>query len=480
MKMLKFDLFKKVQNFLFKYNIIFNYYFLSITFLVIFTFILIRIIGSNVLKHEEYILKTEFIKQHKRYTKDIADKIVKYFENLDTLSIIDLINKAGKEDDAAYAYVLNQNKEVIAHTEPSEILKKYKDNFINDKYLKHYVKNISKVWHKEKKFKDKPIIRFTMPIILQFAKDNTFKELDRSSYNDDDLLMELDANDMDSLITNTELILEKEHENNKEFGIVGVFHIAFFSEKLDFISKFSYKQVRIYYIISYILAVLFGFFIGKYLENSFKLADSTLVSLIKEIRTEEINTGLRIDTFKKLFMRINQFVTEYKEISDRSQQDIKDIDRVYDILIPKLCDNLKDSIIITNKHLKVDFINKQALSLLNKKEIIKENINEVLAQYMMVVDEINKVVASGKDKVYCIQTDNKNFNLIPLFIDNSLKKFIIIITDKSKIKGKYIVLEKKWTQREKEGEKTSENTAKGEKKKTEDIKNKISSRLKDI
>ena len=345
---IKYDFLKNFKNFIMKYNITFNYCFLSIVFLLFFTFMLIKIIGNNILKHEAYILKKEFINKNIKFTQEIADKIGKYLENLDTLSIVDLIENIGKKEDVIYAYVLNDNGEVISHTVKSELFKKYPDKFLDKKYLRYFLKNIRKVWYKEREFKGKKIIKFSKPIILQFTKEDVLKELEIIS--SDESAIKTNAGITNMILSNTNATnkisaTKKEDMISKKFYIAGVVHIAFSTEKLQLIQQFSKKRVRIYYYIAYILAIIFGFFIGKYIENSLNIANSTLVSILREESIEKINTQVRFDSFKNLFVTINQFLSRFEDVIASSEKEASVINKVYDLLLSKLCNNIEYGII---------------------------------------------------------------------------------------------------------------------------------------
>lgn len=474
MKKIKLRLKNPFSSIMSRLNIRFNYYFLVVGFCLVFTFLLISIIGNSILNHEKNVIKTQFILEKERYTKKIFDQVNKYLENMDTLPIIDLINKIGKEDDITYAYVLKSNGEVIAHTVQSEMTKTYTDKFLNTKYMDYFKKNLDKVWHKDKDFRGVPVIKFSKPIILQFAEQETLEELELDSMNEDEMIIdEMETNIISSKITNTEKTNQKIQDQNKSFFLAGVLHIAFPSDKLEFIAQSSKRQVMIYYAICYILAILFGYIIGKYLETSFSRANKTLVSVLKEVKPEELQND-HIDTFKTLYATINQFVRQYQQVSDKSGKEVKQIDHIHEQMISKLGDNVEQGIIITNQHLKVDYINTLALSLLNKKDAIKENINEVMDQYMDVIDNINKLIASKKEEMQTVTSVKKTFVLIPIFIDNELKRFIILIKGEQ-TKGK--TAQKK--QKEKAPEKKVAKPGK-EEKQPEDIKSRISSRLKNI
>ncbi len=146
------------------------------------------------------------------------------------------------------------------------------------------------------------------------------------------------------------------------------------------------------------------------------------------------------------------------------------INKVYDLLLSKLCNNIEYGIIITNQYLRINFVNKSAQFLLNKENILDENINDVLNNYPDIIDEINKIVSSHKDKINIIESNKTQFCLVPIMYENILKRFLIIIS--SKEGGKKIRISKS-EQKKVEKEKLIK-----EKKGEDDIKEKISSRLK--
>ena len=108
--------------------------------------------------------------------------------------------------------------------------------------------------------------------------------------------------------------------------------------------------------------------------------------------------------------------------------------------------------------------------MLNKENILDENINDVLNNYPDIIDEINKIVSSHKDKINIIESNKTQFCLVPIMYENILKRFLIIIS--SKEGGKKIRISKS-EQKKVEKEKLIK-----EKKGEDDIKEKISSRLK--
>jgi len=222
----------KIIKFFQQYNLILNYYFISIVFLLLVVGFFINMIGNFILAHETYILKREFINNNKNYTKSIAEKLGKYFENLDTIAIVDLITQIGKKDNVIYAYVVDRSGEVIAHTIKSEMFKKYKDKFINKKYLPYFVKEINKIWYVEREYRGRKIIKFSKPIILHFVKDEVIEELQTIQ--------------KESSINYKQSKNVKNNEVEKNFYIAGAFHIAFSLDKLNLIKKFSKKRVKIY------------------------------------------------------------------------------------------------------------------------------------------------------------------------------------------------------------------------------------------
>lgn len=463
---------ENIIKFLQKYKIIFNYYFLSITFLLLFTMILISLIGNNVLKHEANVLKKEFINKNKRWVLDLSQSIENYLENLDTLSIIDLIDKISKQDEIVYAYVVNSEGEVMAHTEKSEVLKKYKDGFVNKKYLNLFIKNLKKVWLKEGEYKGAPTLVLSKPIILQFAKNKTLQELEQGSYDSDEMTLEAIMNNEEvSSITNQKNQETQEKSEDQKFYIAGAFHTCFSMEKLESLARFSAKQVRIYYIIAYAVAALLGYFVGKYLEGSLFKVNSSLEAFNKGIKVEELNIQNRFDSFKKLFNNINQFIVQHKEKSEKMDGEINEFNQLYYQLISKLCDPLDAGVIITDNYLKVEYINSMALHLINKKELVSRNINDVLDQHLNIIDEINKLIHSNQNKIQHIERGDKIFYLIPLYLRSQLKRFILLIS----LKGKLNL----------EGNLINEGTIEKEDpqhdfKMEEDKKDKISSRLKNL
>jgi len=318
---------KIIINFANTYKLYINYYFIFIGVFVFFTFIIIRITGDNVLKHEAYVLKKEFIKRNEVYTLKTANRISQLFEDLDTISIVDLIEKIGKEEGIVYAYVLNGEGEVIAHTVKSEMFKNYNDKFINKKYLKYFLDHAGKIWFKEREFKGKKIIKFSKPIILQFARKDIMKELSMSA----------------GAVTNQEVSLKSTNtnisgENNRlqgKFYIAGVLHIACSMEKLQMISNFSKKKVRIYYWIAYLLAIVAGYFAGNHFELSIKKINSYIESLLKGREVNPFKTEERIDSFKKIHENLNQVIARLKVQAENrepllNQQEQKDRENLAD------------------------------------------------------------------------------------------------------------------------------------------------------
>ncbi len=455
-------LFSPIKSFLNKYHIVFNYYFLSISFMLFFTFILIKIIGSNILAHEEYVLKKEFIKRNYQFTQKIANRIAKYFENLDTLSIVDLIDQISKSDDVVYAYVLNSKGEVIAHSVKSEMFKKYKDKFLNNENLSFFINNSTRVWYKERIFKGENIIKFSKPIILQFVKEKALEELKK--FNKD---------------SNGNILLDNKKNNNKlsnQFYIAGVLHIAFSMKKLRLISYYSHKRVSIYYYISYIIAILLGFFIGKFLEKSLFQANRTLKDIIDERETEPIKIDNRFDSFKRLFFLINNLIFKIKEYILKEEKIINDIKIVNDNLTLQIINHINEGIIIVNEVLKVEYINKKFLSFIKKdiKEVLNENLAEVFNNNLNIFDEINKVLTDDFKTSQIILVENIKFQILPVVGDNELKKVVILLLND--IDNSPSKKHKKVTKEKREDKKSTEQ----QKKEKNNEKSRITSRLRRI
>ncbi|MBU1076211.1 MAG: hypothetical protein KKH98_02890 [Spirochaetes bacterium] len=463
MKTGKIDIGKIIKNFIKKYNIILNYYLLFIVLFLIFTFILIRLIGVNVLNHEAYILRDEFIKKNQAYTFDIAEKLREHLENLDTLSVVDLIEKVKKEDGVEYVFALNSDGEVIAHSIKSELFKKYSDIYVKKRNLGAFIQNITKVWHKETEYKGKDVIKFSKPIILEFAKEETLKEL------------QLDAKSDSS-------------DNNmlKKFYIAGALHVAFSTEKLKNIFDFSQKRINILYLIAIFIAIVFGYFTGLFFETTFRKADTALNSLISEKSIDELNTESRYDTPRVLFSTINKLIAKYQDMTVDQEDSIVRINQINETVISELSEHVDHGVIIANEHLKVGFINTRALDLLSKKKGAGENINEILDKHMKVVDDVNKLVSSKGTDIQTSRSGKNSFYLIPIFIKQHFVRFLIVISSGNtvqKIKKDPIVVtqkdkkvKSKARSTQKEEEKIKEKKVKDE----EDPGSKISSRLRNI
>ncbi len=308
------------KKFFIKYNITFNYYFISIALFLTFTFIITTIVGDNILKHEAYVFKKEFIKKNEENTLEAADKVRKYFEQLDTLAIVDLIENLGKDDNVVYAYILNNNCEVIAHTIKKEMYNKYEDKniakFVDKKHLKYFLKNIKKVWHYDEEFKGREVIRFSRPMVLQFTKDDIIKELtisDTGLRGDADIKVAANSNTEAGSLSNEKRIKKEKDDKYKKFYIAGALHTAYSTEELQRLSAFSGKKVLIFYCIAYLLAIIFGYFIGKHLEDSIDKLNTALNALKEDEKVDTFNTKKRIDTFKKLQININQLIEKDKE-----------------------------------------------------------------------------------------------------------------------------------------------------------------------
>ncbi len=307
-----------IKRFLIKYNIILNYYFISIALFLAFTFIIITIVGDNILKHEAYVFKKEFIKKNEEHTLRAADKVRKYFEQLDSLAIVDIIENLGKDDNVVYAYILNNNCEVIAHTIKKEMYNKYEDEniakFVDKKHLKYFLKNIKKVWHYDEEFKGREVIRFSRPVILQFTKDDVIKELTISDARQKDADIKVTANpNATGSLSNEKRIKKEKDDIDKKFYIAGALHAAYSTEELQRLSTFSSKKVLIFYCIAYLLAIIFGYFIGKHLEDSINKLNTALNALKEDEKVDTFNAKKRIDTFEKLQIVISQLIEKHRE-----------------------------------------------------------------------------------------------------------------------------------------------------------------------
>ncbi len=454
---------KLIKDFLVKHNITLNYYFISITIAFLFTFFLIRIVGDNVLKHEAYVFKKEFIKGNEKYTRQTADKIRDYFEELDTIAIVDLIENLGKEENVVYAYVVNNGNEVIAHTVKSEMFKKYEDKFANKKYLEFFVSNITKVWHKEREFKGKNTIKFSKPIILQFAKEDIIEELSittksvssqsQQSLSANNTAVSANSNVADAGTANQKKKDEQEGDISRKFYIAGAFHIAYSTEKLQMISQFSKRKVSIYYYIAYLLSIVLGYFIGKHFETSIIRIDSSLNAILKDKETELFRSENRLDTFKKLQSISNQLINKFKDYTRSVEDKTEEANKINDLLLDQFISNISEPVIIVNELLKVEYINAKALDFLNKekKNVINENLAEAFSNDLDVFDKINNSISSELNEVKEIKTPKRAVYLVPVNVNNSLKKLVIIMSTGDESKS-----DKKQSKKEQKPEKKHE------------------------
>ncbi|HEC92103.1 MAG TPA: hypothetical protein ENI51_03785 [Candidatus Atribacteria bacterium] len=413
----------KIIKFFQQYNLILNYYFISIVFLLLVVGFFINMIGNFILAHETYILKREFINNNKNYTKSIAEKLGKYFENLDTIAIVDLITQIGKKDNVIYAYVVDRSGEVIAHTIKSEMFKKYKDKFINKKYLPYFVKEINKIWYVEREYRGRKIIKFSKPIILHFVKDEVIEELQTIQ--------------KESSINYKQSKNVKNNEVEKNFYIAGAFHIAFSLDKLNLIKKFSKKRVKIYYIFSYMFIILIGFLVGKFLETTIRKVNTNLLGILNDEDVNMLEVENRIDSFKRLFITVNSLTDKYKKQYETYIAEIDKINKVNDATIMGLISNIDKGVIIVSNLLKVEYVNDIALNVLKKekKAVIGENVSEVLEKYYNVFDELNKILTSKelKGNLKIVESGGANFYIIPIVLNNEMEKIIIFI-DSGRIK----------------------------------------------
>ncbi len=435
---------KLIKNFLIKHNITLNYYFLSIVLAFLFTFLLIRIVGDNVLKHEAYVFKKEFIRDNEKYTRRTADKIGNYFEELDIIAIVDLIEDLGKEENVVYAYVLNSEGEVIAHTVKSEMFKKYEDKFVNKKYLKFFVNNITKVWHEEREFKGGNIVKFSRPIILQFAKEDIIEELSISAKSEANQSQETTSTNKKTVstnsntasgpgpkgVTNKKKAAKKEDDISRKFYIAGAVHAAYSTEKLQMISQFSKKKVSIYCYIAYLLSIVLGYFIGKHFETSITRIDSSLNAILKDKEAEPFQIEKRVDTFKKLQSISNQLINKFKDYTRSVEDKTEEAGKINDLLLDQFINNIKESVIIVNELLKVEYVNEKALNFLGKEKesVINENLAEAFSNNLDIFDKINNNISGELKEVSEVKISKRTICLVPVNVNNSLKKLVIIIS----------------------------------------------------
>ncbi|MDD5067856.1 MAG: hypothetical protein PHF84_12490 [bacterium] len=433
------DLLKRI---LYKYNITLNYYIISILFMIIFTFILIQITGENILNHESYILKKEFLEQNMKYTKELADRIGSYMENLDTLSIVDTIDRLSKEGLVVLAYVLNGNGEVVAHSVKSEMFKKYQDPFLNKKNLKIISDNVNKVWSKEEEYKGISVVKFSRPVLLQFAKKEVINELEMSQEKNAESSFGEGFRSkvpMSNKIVMPESVVSSK-DLTKKFYVAGVVHAVYSTEKLSLISSFSRRAVLIYYFTSYLLAIFLGYVIGRIIETSMKKANLQLSAILRDEEVKPINFQFRVDSFKKIFYTINQLVFKFSDYSSSFQSRMDDSDATHDRILEKLGDHVHCGLLITDKYLKIEFINPIALSFLGKKmeECINDNLEHLFQKDAKLIGEINTVV-SGKlqDEAYSFNIGDTRYSLFPILTGGRMIKLLIIFESKGMaVKGK--------------------------------------------
>lgn len=417
-----------IKKILIKFKIIFSYTTLCIIFMIIYTFFILHIVGDNILNHERYILKKQFIEKNTQFTLETAGIIAKDIENLDNISIVDLVEKISKQENIAYVYVLNSDGEVIAHSIKSELFKKYPDNYLDKKNLQIFIDNISKVWWVDREYKGKNIIKFSKPILLQFAKNDVIQELKIASTADVTV-----TNKNNKSVSNTKVLISKNDELNlaKNFYIAGVLYIAVFTNTLELIEHFSKTRTSIFYYIAYLLAIIVGYLIGKFLDNIINLTNHKLTLFLKEEDVNKFNSEDRFDSFKKLFDTINQFIDKYKQHVDKSNISLEEIFDVYKNLIAKLSQNIELGIMITDQYLKLEYFNNFASNFIrnNAKIKIGDNLSIYFEGNTRIIEEINSVMNNKKkfDQPVSIQLKDLIFNISPIIYNEQISKLLIMI-----------------------------------------------------
>ncbi|MBN1898371.1 MAG: hypothetical protein JW827_06310 [Spirochaetes bacterium] len=416
---------RKIKKFIIgifqKYNLALSYTVISVLFLLIVAGFFMRSIGNFVLHHESFILKREFINNNKAYTKSIAIEMGRYFENLDTIGIVELISEISKRQGVAYAYVVDQNGEIIAHTLKSEMFKQRKDKFIRKNYLSYFIKNMDRVWDEETDYKGRTIITLSKPVILHFAKKDVLDELKH----------------MQKSLSGNET--ETAQKIEKNFYIAGAFHLGLSLDKLDFIARSSRKRVRINYIFGFIFLFLIGYLVGKYFENIINRADKNLQAILNDEEVEPLKAEERIDSFKRLFNTINELSGKFSNFAESKLSKVEKIQDITDATLLELISRMDQGVLILNNHMQVEFVNQGACQILNKegKKILGENIPEALDKFSPVFEKLNKMVTARtiKTEGQSIESAKVKFTLIPIAIKNRLHKVIILMDSGSDIRG---------------------------------------------
>lgn len=470
-----------LRKFLARYPVAVNYYVISIFFMLLFTFILILVIGSNVLRHEAYILKKEFTDRNKEYTREAAEKTGAYMENLDTLSVVDLVDRISKQDSVVYAYVLNSGGEVIAHSVRSELFKKYDDKFLDGRRLPLFARKAAEVWTREANYKGEPIVKFSKPVILQFTKKDVIKELELSTGKT------ADKSEQAAAASSSKIVMPGTaaagEEISRKFYIAGVVHIAYSLKTLNRIADFSKRRVLIYYLISYLLAILAGYFFGKLIESSLDKSRAHLTAILKEEEVKPIGLETRADTFRKLYTLINRLIHKFSDYTSRTQQEASRADSVTDGLISHMGAYLAGGAVITDHLLRIEFANAQALRFLNRAEdrVLSENLSEVMTGDPGVIEEINRMISRGAVRDEVSYTGKKAvYRFYPFFSSGELIRLLLIIEPASR-DAKGGKQEKKAEEaRTVEIPQVQKEEARESEKTEETEKSKISSRLKKI
>ena len=264
------------------------------------------------------------------------------------------------------------------------------------------------------------MIKFSKPVILQFAKEDIIRELTISDIELTDVIQD----DTDIVNSNTAALIS----SNEKFYIAGALHIAYSTEDLLRLAVYSRKKIMIFYYIAYLLAIIFGYFTGKHLEDSIKDIHASLNSIIRDENAEPFNSENRIDTFKKLQIISNRLIGKYEEYTEDSETKVSRVNKINDMLMAQFINNINAPTIITNELLKVEYINDPALLFLNKEQttVINENLAEVLNKNQDIFNMINAQITRGLKNTIELKTDQTAFRLVPIIFNDSLKKMIII------------------------------------------------------